>query len=160
MKPATLRLLIERARTSSEAAQALHARLRRSEDQARAHLEMLHQYVREYEDRGRCRTGDDRDPSADRNQAAFLARLQLAVDTQAAEVQSRVAAAAAAAGEVALCLRRRKSLETLDERRRAQEQRAAARRDQKNTDEFAQRAMERAATTGLQHDAAGAGKEP
>lgn len=155
MNPATLRLLIERARAASDAAQSLHGKLRRAEEQARAHLEMLRQYMREYEERGRSRAGDDRDPSADRNQAAFIARLQVAVDTQAAEVQARATATAAGAREVAVCLQRQKSLETLDQRRVAQEQRTAARREQKATDEFAQRA----AGAGQQHDGGSARRE-
>ena len=86
MNPATLRLLIERAKASSELAQARHGGLRRSEDQARTHLNMLRQYAAEYDERARARPGDSRDPSADRNQVVFLARLQVAIDTQVQEV--------------------------------------------------------------------------
>jgi flagellar FliJ protein len=160
MNPATLRLLIERARASSDLAQARHGSLRRSEEQARTHLAMLRQYAGEYNERGRARQGDSRDPSADRNQVVFLARLQVAIETQAQEVEARARAAAAAAQEVASCLQRQKSLETLDLRRVQQEQRVAARRDQKNTDEFAQRAGERAAASGQQHDTGSTGREP
>jgi flagellar FliJ protein len=146
MNPATLRLLIDRARAASDLAQARHAGLRRAEDQARAHLDMLRQYANEYAERARCRPGDSRDPSADRNQVVFLARLQVAIDTQTAEVQTRAKAVAAAAGEVAACLQRQKSLETLDARRRQSEERVALRRDQKDTDEFAQQAGDRTAS--------------
>ncbi len=147
MNAATLRLLIDRAKAASDLAQARHGALRRSEDQARAHLAMLHQYAGEYAERARARAGDSRDPSADRNQVVFLARLQVAIDTQAAEVQVRAKAVAAAAQEVAGCLQRQKSLETLDARRRQGEERIAARREQKNTDEFAQRAGDRSASS-------------
>jgi flagellar FliJ protein len=160
MNPATLRLLIERAKASSELAQARHGGLRRSEDQARTHLNMLRQYAAEYDERARARPGDSRDPSADRNQVVFLARLQVAIDTQVQEVETRARAVAAAALEVAACLQRQKSLETLDLRRQQQEQRVAARRDQKATDEFAQQARERAVANGQHHDAGSTGREP
>jgi flagellar FliJ protein len=143
MNATTLRLLIERAKAASELALARHGQLRRAEEQARVHLGMLQQYAGEYAERARSRTGDSRDPSADRNQVVFLARLQVAIDTQAAEVTARAAAAATAAQEVAACRQRQKSLETLDARRRQDEARTAARREQKDTDEFAQRAGDR-----------------
>lgn len=150
MNPATLRLLIDRARAATELAQARHGSLRRSEEQSRTHLAMLHQYAAEYDERSRARPGDSRDPSADRNQVLFMARLQVAIDTQAAEVQTRADAAADAAQEVAVCLQRQKSLEALDQRRIRQEHQVAARRDQKDTDEFAQRAAERSASRQLE----------
>lgn len=149
MNPATLRMLIERARTAAELAQVHHGSTRRAEDQARAHLAMLQQYAGEYDERARPRPGDSRDPGADRNQVVFMARLQVAIDTQAAEVEARASATVTAARHVAECLRRQKSLEALDQRRIRQEQQRAARRDQKNTDEFAQRAADRFAL----HDA-------
>jgi flagellar FliJ protein len=150
MNPETLRLLIERARAASELAQARHGGLRRAEEQSRSHLAMLHQYAGEYDERGRARLGDNRDPSADRNQVAFMARLQVAIDTQASEVAARAAAAASAAQDVASCLQRQKSLEALDQRRIRQQQQVAARRDQKNTDEFAQRATDRSVSQPLE----------
>ncbi len=150
MSPATLRLLIDRARAASELAQARHGNARRAEDQARVHLTMLRQYAGEYDERARAKPGDSRDPSADRNQVAFMARLQVAIDTQAAEVEARANAAAAAAAQVAVCLQRQKSLEALDQRRIRQEQQVAARRDQKNTDEFAQRAADQSASHQLE----------
>ncbi len=155
MNPATLRLLIDRARAATELAQARHGSLRRSEEQARTHLGMLRQYAAEYDERARARTGDSRDPSADRNQAVFMARLQVAIDTQAAEAQARATAAATAAQEVAACLQRQKSLEALDQRRIRLEHQVAARRDQKNTDEFAQRAAEQTASHALEASSPG-----
>ena len=155
MNPATLRLLIDRARAATELAQARHGSLRRSEEQARAHLAMLRQYAAEYDERARARPGDSRDPSADRNQVVFMARLQVAIDTQAADVQARAAAATAAAQEVAVCLQRQKSLEALDQRRIRLEHQVAARRDQKNTDEFAQRAAGHSAALSLESGSPG-----
>jgi flagellar protein FliJ len=159
MNPATLTLLIERARSRSEAAQLRFANLQRLVGQARAHLAMLRQYAQEYNERARCRPGDDRDPSAERNQMAFLERLEQAVAAQVRELALRENAANAGAGELALCQRKHKSLQTLALRRVDQERRVEARRDQKNTDEFAQRAHERAAATGLLHVESNAGSK-
>jgi len=159
MNPATLHTLIELAKTKSDAAQARFAALQRALEQARAHLTTLRQYAREYEDRARCRPGDKRDPSAERNQIVFLERLHEAVAAQVREVEAREKAAAGAASDLAQCLRRRKSLETLAQRRIERERRAEARRDQKNTDEFAQRSQDRAAAVGLGQTPATAGSE-
>jgi flagellar FliJ protein len=159
MNATTLRLLIERAKAASDLALARHGQLRRAEEQARVHLGMLEQYAGEYAERARARTGDSRDPSADRNQVVFLARLQVAIDTQAGEVTARGTAAAAAAQEVAACRQRRKSLETLDARRRQDEERTAARREQKATDEFAQRAGDRSGAGTHGYDDGHAGRD-
>ena len=154
MNPATLRVLIDRALAASDAAQALLGKLRRSEDQARNHLQTLRQYRQEYEERGRNRAGESRDPVADHNYAAFLVRLQQAIDTQEQEVQARADACAAGMQEVTRCLQRQKSLEALDRRRLGAEQLVQARRDQKNTDEFARRQHDRTAAAD-QHDDSG-----
>jgi len=159
MNPATLRTLIELAAAKCDAAQARYAAMQQLAEKARAHLLMLRQYAKEYDERARCKTGDSRDPSAERNQVVFLDRLQLAVGAQERELAVREKAAAAAAGEVALCLRKRKSLETLALRRIERERIAEARREQKNTDEFAQRSTERGTAAGLEKGAATAGSE-
>lgn len=159
MNPATLRTLLERAKARSDAAQLRYAGLLRSADRARAHLGVLRQYAQEYDDRARCRSGDSRDPSADRNQTAFLVRLQQAVEAQVREIEVRQSATDAAASDLALCLQQRKSLETLALRRIEQERRVQAQRDQKSTDEFAQRAHDRAASTGLHRGENNAGSE-
>jgi flagellar FliJ protein len=148
MNPRILDTLIEQASAKAEAAQVRYASLRRMVDQANGHLATLRQYAREYEARARCQAGDRRDPSAERNQVQFLARLQEAVQTQVREVEIREAAAATASQELAQCRQRLKSLETLAQRRREQLQRMQTRREQKHTDEFAQRAHERTASAG------------
>ena len=139
MNPATLQVLIERAAGASQDAQALLGRLRRTEEQARKHLETLRQYLSEYEERGRPHSGDERDPSAEHNFAAFLGRLQQAIDAQEKEVHVREGATAAGTQEVSRCLQRQKSLEALDQRRIAAQRLVQTRRDQKSTDEYAQR---------------------
>lgn len=159
MNPETLQTLIELAKSKTDTAQARHATLQRALDQARAHLATLRQYAQEYEERARCRPGDRRDPSAERNQIVFLQRLHEAVATQEQEIEAREKAVAQAASEVALCLRKYKSLDTLASRRLERQRRSELRRDQKNTDEFAQRSQDRAAAVGLSQRAAIAGSE-
>jgi len=140
MHPDTLSLLIERARARTDAAQLRQAGLQRLVDQAREHLALLHQYAGEYDARAAHRAGELRDPSAQQNQISFLARLQVAVDAQARELALRESAAAAAAAELAQCRQRQLSLQTLHERQLAGLRRIEQRREQKSTDEFAQRA--------------------
>ncbi len=159
MNPETLRTLIELAKSKCDAAQARHATLLRALEQARAHLATLHQYAQEYEERARCRPGDSRDPSAERNQVVFLERLQQAVAAQQRQIETREQAVAQAASELVICLRKHKSLETLASRRLERQRRSEIRRDQKNTDEFAQRSHKQAADVGLGSRAAVAGSE-
>lgn len=159
MNPETLQTLIELAKSKSDAAQARHATLLRALEQARAHLATLDQYAQEYEERARCRPGDRRDPSAERNQIVFLERLQGAVATQEREIEAREQAVAQAASEVTQCLRKHKSLETLASRRLERQRHSEVRRDQKDTDEVAQRSQSRAAAIGLGQGAAIAGSE-
>ena len=159
MNPATLHTLIELAKGKCDAAQVRYAASQRALEQARAHLATLRQYATEYDERARCRPGDSRDPSAEVNQLVFLERLQQAIAVQEKELEARERAAAAAAADLALCLRKRKSLETLDSRRVERERRTQARRDQKSTDESAQRSQERAAAVGINQGAATAGSE-
>ena len=153
MEAATLDILIELAKAKCDAAQGRHAAVQRSAEQAQAYLATLQQYAREYDERARSQTGEDFDISAQRNEAAFLARLQLAVEAQQSEVERRAGAVMVAAREVAHCLQRRKSLETLAQRRIDAMRRREARRDQRTTDEFGQRARARATAAGLQFDA-------
>ncbi len=149
MNQATLDTLIDLATNKCDAAQVRHANVQRSAEQARAHLEMLRQYAREYEERARWGEGQSRDPSAENNQTIFLARLAQAVEAQLREIEIREAAVVAASAELSACLQRRKSLETLALRRSEQERRTLSRRDQKNTDEYAQRAQAIAASIGM-----------
>jgi len=159
MHAATLETLIDLAKARCDAAQVRHAAMQRAAEQARVYLATLQQYAHEYDIRARCQEGDSRDPSAERNQIVFLARLQLAVETQERELESRVTAVTLAAQELAQCLQRRRSLETLAERRREEERRLEARRDQKIMDEFAQRAGARAAAAGLHAETIKEGQE-
>lgn len=142
MDASTLQTLIARARSRSEIAQGRHAAAQRRLEQGRAHLQTLRQYALEYESRARSRAGDRRDPSAERNQTVFLDRLGEAVAAQEREVGAREGIVRATGAELALCLRRQKSLQTLLQRQLERARRDQARREQKQTDEFAQRAAE------------------
>lgn len=143
MHPETLALLIERARLRTEAAQLRQANLQRLVEQAREHLALLQQYAAEYDARAAHRAGEVFDPRAQQNQIGFLARLCVAVEAQERELAIREATATAAASELAQCRQKQLSLETLMQRQLEAQRQAEARRDQKNTDEFAQRAHER-----------------
>jgi len=159
MNPETLHTLIELAKNKSDAAQARHATLQRALELTRAHLATLRQYAQEYEERARCQPGDQRDPSAESNQVVFLERLHEAVAAKQRELEAREQAVAQAASEVALCLRKHKSLETLASRRLERARRNEVRRDQKNTDEIAQRSQNRTAAFGIGQGTAIAGSE-
>jgi flagellar FliJ protein len=145
MHPATLDRLIEQARERLDAAQLRFAGLQRQLEQSRAHLELLRRYAGEYQARAAWQPGDTRDPGAQQNEIVFLARLQLAIDTQVREVELRQSGAQAAGIELAASQRRHESLQILRRRRLQVERQAQARREQKLMDEFAQRAHERSA---------------
>lgn len=150
MNPELLARLVEQAKVKSDAAQQRFASLQRLLEQAQAHLDVLRQYAREYDERSACRPGDVRDPSAQQNQMSFLARLQQAIDTQERERLSRQTAATAGSAELNQCRKKQKSLETLLQRQIEKIRAIQARRDQKSTDEFAQRAHDRAVRARLQ----------
>jgi flagellar FliJ protein len=160
MEPAVLQLLIARAKTACDVAQARFATARRLQEQARSHLQVLRQYAQEYAQRARSRPGDQRDPSATRNEEVFLGRLDVAVQTQERELAAREKTAQAAAADMALALRKHKSLELLLRRQNEQQQRAQARREQKQTDEFAQRARADTGSASTEHHEITAGNPP
>ncbi|BAP89578.1 flagellar biosynthesis chaperone [Burkholderiales bacterium GJ-E10] len=143
MNPATATILLELARKRLQAAQARHANLLRTLEQARAHGEMLRRYAAEYDGRALPRAGDARDPSAERNQRAFLGRLQLAVASQEQELEAREHAVRHASEDVVQCERKLSILETLMTRRAETERLRNNRREQNHMDELAQRAFER-----------------
>jgi flagellar FliJ protein len=135
-----LNRLLELARIARDTAATRLARLEQQTRQAREHLQTLAGYADDYATRLQARVGDELDPAAQSNRRAFMARLQLALQTQQREVDAREQAAATARGEVAGCQRKLKSLETLIERRAQEEMQRTSRREQRNTDEAAQRA--------------------
>lgn len=140
MHPKQLNTLLDLTRTARDAAATRLARLEHQVQQAREHLQTLVGYSSDYATRLQEQAGDELDPAAQSNKRAFLARLQVALETQQREVGAREQASAAARAELATCQRKLKSLETLIERRAREELALTARREQRHTDEVAQRA--------------------
>jgi flagellar protein FliJ len=139
MDPAQLHTLFELAKTSRDAAASRLGRLEQQAQQAREHLQTLQDYSDDYALRLQTQPGDTLDPAAQANQRAFLSRLRIALQTQLTEVGAREQASAAARAELAVCQRKIKSLETLIQRRADETQRTESRREQRHTDEAAQR---------------------
>ena len=139
MNPTQLNRLLELTRIARDAAATRLARLEQQTRQAREHLQTLLGYSEDYAARLQARVGDELDPAAQSNQRAFMARLRLALETQQREVDAREQAAAGARAELSGCQRKLKSLETLMERRAQEELQRTSRREQRHTDELAQR---------------------
>jgi flagellar FliJ protein len=139
MNSTQLNTLLDVTRISRDAAAANLARLEQQVRQAREHLQTLEGYSSDYAARLQANAGDELDPAAQSNQRAFLVKLQVALEAQQREVGAREQASAQARAELAVCQRKLKSLETLIERRAQEEQRRSARREQRHTDEAAQR---------------------
>jgi flagellar FliJ protein len=140
MNSTQLNTLLDLTRIARDSAAARLARLEQQTQLAREHLQTLQGYSNDYAARLQARAGDQLDPAAQSNQRAFLARLRVALQTQQREVGAREQASAQARGELVACQRKLKSLETLIERRAQEEQQRSARREQRHTDEAAQRA--------------------
>jgi flagellar FliJ protein len=140
MHPKQLNTLLDLTRTARDAAATRLARLEHQVQQAREHLQTLVGYSSDYATRLQEQAGDELDPAAQSNKRAFLARLRVALETQQREVGAREQASAAARAELAACQRKLKSLETLIERRAREELARTTRREQRHTDEVAQRA--------------------
>jgi flagellar FliJ protein len=139
MDNANLSMLIELARSARDAAATRHGQVRAALEQARTQLDTLRNYSREYERRAQNTLTQGIDPAAQDNQRAFLAKLTRAITAQAAEVQRREGQLAAADVELLQMRQRLMSLEKLAERQERLVQKTHARREQKATDEFAQR---------------------
>jgi len=140
MHPKQLNTLLDLNRTARDAAATRLARLEQQVQQAREHLQTLVGYSSDYATRLQEQAGDELDPAAQSNKRAFLARLRVALETQQREVGAREQASAAARAELSTCQRKLKSVETLIERRAREELARTARREQRHTDEVAQRA--------------------
>jgi len=151
MDSTQLNKLLDLTRVARDAAAARLARLEQQVQHAREHLQTLTAYSDDYAARLQAQPGDTLDPAAQSNKRAFLARLRFALETQQREVVTREQASSVARAELAVCQRKVKSLETLIQRRAQEESRSAARREQRHTDEAAQRAsMQASPQTGSQ----------
>lgn len=132
-----LRMLIELAVTSRDAAAARRAQTQAQLAQAVDQLELLKGYGRDYDRRAQSTLAAGCDIAAQDNLRAFCARLRRAIEQQAGEVSRREQALARADAELAQAQRRLLSLQTLAERKLAGERAAHARSEQKLTDELA-----------------------
>jgi len=139
MDATQLSRLFELAKTARDAAAARLARLEQQAQQAREHLQTLVSYADDYALRLQTQPGDALDPAAQLNKRAFLARLRGALQAQQGEVGAREQACAASRADLAVCQRKIKSLEALIQRRHIEASRQEARREQRHTDEAAQR---------------------
>lgn len=139
----SLRMLIELAITSRDAAASRRAQAQLQVTQASAQLEQLHGYARDYERRAQSTLSDGCDIAVQSNLRAFAAKLKRAVEQQTGEVQRRQQLLATAETELNEMQRKLKSLETLAQRQRESLRIAAARRDQKATDEIARALADR-----------------
>ncbi len=133
----SLRMLIELAVTSRDAAAARRAQAQLHLAQAADQLELLRGYGRDYDRRAQSTLAAGCDIAAQDNLRAFCARLRRAIEQQAGEVTRRERALAQADGELVQAQRRLLSLEKLAERKRAEQNALQARREQKATDELA-----------------------
>lgn len=139
MDSTQLTTLLDLTRVARDAAASRLARLEQQVRQAREHLQTLEGYSSDYSAKLQHHEGDALDPAAQSNKRAFLAKLRIALETQQREVAAREQASASARSELAVCQRKLKSLETLIQRRAQEQMLHAARRDQRQTDEAAQR---------------------
>jgi len=133
----SLRMLIELATTSRDAAAARRAQAQAQVAQAQAQLDQLHGYARDYDRRAQTTLTEGCDIAVQSNLRAFTAKLKRAAEQQSAEVARRQQVLGAAEAELAQMQRKLKSLEALAERKLAGERQVQARRDQKSMDEIA-----------------------
>jgi len=136
----SLRMLIELATASRDAAAARRAQAQTQVAQARGQLDTLHGYARDYDRRAQGTLTDGCDIAVQSNLRAFAAKLKRAVEQQQGEVTRREQVLAAADAELLQTQRKLRSLEALADRDLRARQLVAARREQKTTDEMARHA--------------------
>lgn len=140
METHNLRMLIELATTARDAAAVRRAQAQTQVAQARAQLETLNGYARDYERRGQQTLSGGCDIAVQSNLRAFAAKLKRAVEQQGGELARREQVLAAAEAELTQMQRRLMSLAALAERKAESQRQIAARREQKTTDEMARHA--------------------
>jgi flagellar FliJ protein len=144
----SLRMLIEMAATSRDAAAARRAQAQTQLAQAQAQLDQLKAYGRDYDRRAQSTLTEGCDIAVQSNLRAFAAKLKRAVDQQIGEVARRQQVLAAAETELVQMQRKLSSLEALAERQRIGERAVHARREQKSMDEIARQAPRLSALAG------------
>ncbi|MCU0951687.1 MAG: flagellar export protein FliJ [Burkholderiaceae bacterium] len=140
METHNLRMLIELAVTTRDAAAVRRAQAQTQVAQAQAQLDTLNGYARDYDRRAQTTLSGGCDIAVQSNLRAFADKLKRAVEQQTAELARRTQVLAAADAELLQMQRKLKSLEALAERKRESARLVAARREQKTMDEMAQHA--------------------
>lgn len=138
---ANLQMLIELATTARDAAAGRQAQAVQALEQARAQMQTLRSYARDYERRAQMTLTQGCDVAAQANLRAFNARLQQAIQAQTAEIARREAQLSAATDELNQLTRKLKSMQALADRRSEAERLVASRREQKTQDEIARNAQ-------------------
>ncbi len=134
-----LQPLLEHSRHRMEAAERLLRLLKRKEDEARSRLAQLEGFRGEYQDRLRQSSSTGMDIQRFREYQAFIAKIDLAIKSQAAEVGEAHARWEQAHQQWLAQRQKVQAYETLATRHKDRETRSQDRREQKAADEQAGR---------------------
>ncbi len=148
MEPHNLSMLISLATAARDAAAAQRTQAQRQLEAARAQLDVLHGYSRDYAHRAREQLAGGCDPMAQINARAFGGRLDEAIAAQLQETQRREKQLGSAEAQWRELSSRVQRLELLAARREESARQTAERRDQKLTDELARTAALRRTALG------------
>jgi flagellar export protein FliJ len=143
METRNLNVLISLATTARDAAVVQRAQAQQQLDAARAQLEALHGYAREYGRRARDQLTNGCDRMAQTNARAFNGRLEEAIAAQLQETQRREKQFGHADAQWRELASRVQRLELLAARREQAARERARRHEQKLTDELARNAVQR-----------------
>lgn len=138
-KPFSLQPLLEIMQERTDEATRRLGKLIAAERDARSRLQMLEQYREEYAARMAESRMQGMTPMALRNYQAFLARIDEAIQQQAAAVMQSEQQTAHGQEQWKAQNKQLKAVDTLATRHEARERAAEAKREQKLTDEFSSR---------------------
>lgn len=150
MEAHTLAMLISLATAARDSAAAQRARVQQQVDAARAKLDALHEYARDYTRRAQRQRSNGFDVMAQENAFAFGGRLDAAIAAQLQEVQRREKQLERAHAQWCEQAQRLQRLELLAARRADAARLHEERREQKHNDEMARLAAHRRVASG--HD--------
>lgn len=146
-RPFHLQSLVDLAQERSQAAAQMLARLKGVWQDAENKLLQLRSYLKEYQDRLHQQTQSGLTAVQWRDYQAFMHKLELAIKTQAQEVERCAQAWEAGQAEWQACERELKAYQTLRQRHEEAERKRDARQDQRLQDEFARNLHHRKNTT-------------
>lgn len=133
-----LQPLLDHSQHRLEAAERLLRMLRRKQDDAQRQLDQLYQFQDEYRERLRQTTSGGMSIQQLRDYQSFLAKVKVAIDHQAEELNLATQRWEAAHHQWLEQRQKVKAYETLAERHRTAETRRQERQEQKTADERAQ----------------------